>query len=75
MGSPIFLQILGPSAATPQMMGVLYCTVVQLAQSGDDRSGGAMCEEMCEEDVETAKSEFRLGNEVYSAHAVYIQQK
>ncbi len=30
------------------------------AQNSDDRSGGAMCE-MCEEDIETAKSEFRLG--------------
>ncbi len=39
------------------------------SRCGDDRSGGAMFEE----DVETAKSEFRLGDEMYSVQRVYIQ--
>ncbi len=37
--------------------GYMYMSECNSARSSDDRSGGAMYEE----DVETAKSEFRLG--------------
>ena len=37
--------------------GYVYMSECNSARSSDNRSGGAMCEE----DVETAKSEFRLG--------------
>ncbi len=45
-----------------------------MTQSSDDRSGGAVCEEMCEEDVETAKSEFRLGMQCI-LHMEFIYSK
>ena len=46
--------------------GYVYMSECNSAQSGDDRSGGAMCEE----DVET-KSELRL-DMVYLLYSVYI---
>ncbi len=46
--------------------GYVYMSECNSAQSSDDRSGGATCEE----DVETAKSEFRLGDTMYCAQRV-----